>query len=456
MVRIAFLCAATVASILLDSGVSAGNLENLHRQNAALRGLAETDLCSGQSDSYLIPALDSDPVSRTATVSNFTSGFLYEARPGVSPGPGGPEGSRVRESEFQAFQANNGPWILGTVVPQAQKALAEKSSFVPTKLDDYNELYNYFGEIPVVNKMDFVGDDRVFARQMFTSYPHILRRVQKDETLPFKLADEDLPAETQKLMRGDLVGVANRGHLFIADLSHLKEAEQLRQQGEFMGYPIAVFAWDHVGNSLIPLAIQILGKEGPVYTKKDSEGEWLLAKIFFNNGAIQDQQVDHFVSTHLALEPLKIAAYRQLATSHPVRVLLEHYLKIMFGNNVGGFRLLFPKDTGSLDVWSSMGGVAGRVVMDKRYSSWTWEQDTHANQISSRGIGSLISAFDYYQDALSISAAVRSFVTDYLRLYYSTDSAVADDTELTAWAAEAASPDFGNVKGFPSKFSSID
>ena len=79
------------------------------------------------------------------------------------------------------------------------------------------------------------------------------------------------------------------------------------------------------GTSLVPIAIQLTQDPGDrpvIYTPLDDEGEysdWLVAKMWVR---VAETNVHHFsvhlLGSHLILEPIAIAAMRNLPSAHPV------------------------------------------------------------------------------------------------------------------------------------------
>merc|ERR1740137_101055 len=85
---------------------------------------------------------------------------------------------------------------------------------------------------------------------------------------------------------------------------------------------------------MMPLAIQLFANKpeivNPVWTPKDEPNEWLLAKMFFNNGADNVQLINcHLLRTHFFSEPFAVALRRCFARNHPIyRLMLPHSMQV--------------------------------------------------------------------------------------------------------------------------------
>ena len=135
-----------------------------------------------------------------------------------------------------------------------------------------------------------------------------------------------------------------------------------------LAVPLCLF---YVGDDekLRPIAIQ-LGQEPddfPIWTPKDGEWAWLLAKIWFRNADFQvHQMTSHLAYTHLLIEPIAIATFMCLPPQHPVYKLLRWHIQFVIAiNTIGRARIvsevkIFPLNFVSTPQINDV----GRMIMD--------------------------------------------------------------------------------------------
>ncbi|KAI3755016.1 hypothetical protein L1987_54809 [Smallanthus sonchifolius] len=186
---------------------------------------------------------------------------------------------------------------------------------------------------------------------------------------------------------------------------------------------------------------------------------WLLAKAYANvNDSGYHQLVCHWLHTHASIEPFIIATNRQLSVLHPIHKLLHpHFRDTMNINalsrqtliNAGGLleKTVFP-DKYSLAMSSNM------------YKKWDFtKQALPADLIdrgmavedstSPHGVRLVIEDYPFAVDGLEIWSAIRSWVKDYVFVYYKNDEAVQRDKELKNWWEEVRTKGHGDLKNEP-------
>ena len=135
-----------------------------------------------------------------------------------------------------------------------------------------------------------------------------------------------------------------------------------------LAVPLCLF---YVGDDekLRPIAIQ-LGQEPddfPIWTPKDGEWAWLLAKIWFRNADFQvHQMTSHLAYTHLLIEPIAIATFMCLPPQHPVYKLLRWHIQFVIAiNTIGRARIVSEVKMFSLNFVSTPQiNDVGRMIMD--------------------------------------------------------------------------------------------
>jgi arachidonate 15-lipoxygenase (second type)/8-lipoxygenase (S-type) len=115
---------------------------------------------------------------------------------------------------------------------------------------------------------------------------------------------------------------------------------------------------------------------------------------------------------------------------------------------------------GAVDLVFSYTGQSAQAYTTAQYENGAgnFQANYFRPQLQSRGlinssIGPALKHFPFYEDAGVIYDAIHTFMTSFVQSYYSSDSAVASDTEIQAWVAECNGA--AKVMGFPSKISSI-
>ncbi len=145
----------------------------------------------------------------------------------------------------------------------------------------------------------------------------------------------------------------------------------------------------------------------------------------------------HNVSVHLAmLTSFALASTNHLDATHPVRRLLHHcFNTVLIGNvELSSAQLSGPQGFAAT-IFSHEADELLRMVHDhlRRFDFWDFEPDT---QFERRGTTETPFPYPYRDNVMRLWAPTRSYVEDYLQLYYDDDTHVAKDSQLVTWAAE--------------------
>ncbi|XP_061365129.1 seed linoleate 9S-lipoxygenase-2-like [Gastrolobium bilobum] len=186
---------------------------------------------------------------------------------------------------------------------------------------------------------------------------------------------------------------------------------------------------------------------------------WLLAKAYVVvNDSCYHQLMSHWLNTHAAVEPFIIATNRQLSVLHPINKLLyPHYRDTMNINALARSSLI--QADGIIEK-SFLPGPYSVEMSSAVYKNWVFvDQGLPADLIkrgvavkdssSPHGIRLLIEDYPYAVDGLEIWAAIKSWVQDYVSLYYASDNAVKSDPELQSWWKEVVEVGHGDLKDKP-------
>ncbi|KAL1536016.1 Lox4p [Salvia divinorum] len=223
--------------------------------------------------------------------------------------------------------------------------------------------------------------------------------------------------------------------------------------------------------SLRPLAIELSlphpdgdehGAVSQVYTPAHDgvDGSiWQLAKAYVGvSDSGLHELISHWLHTHAAIEPVVISTNRQLSVMHPIHKLLyPHFRDTM---NINAF---------ARQVLVSAGGIIEEIIFPGRYamelSSFIYKDWNFRDQAlpadllkrgmavedpnSPHGIRLVMEDYPYAVDGLQIWSAINTWVDDYCTLYYPSDEAVKDDTELQSWWKEIREKGHGDKKDAP-------
>ncbi|CAJ1950893.1 unnamed protein product [Sphenostylis stenocarpa] len=158
------------------------------------------------------------------------------------------------------------------------------------------------------------------------------------------------------------------------------------------------------------------------------------------------------------MEPFAIATHRNLSVLHPIYKLLHpHYHDTININSLARKSLI---NAGSIIEQTFLPGRYSMEISSAAYKKWLFTDQALPNDLIKRGLavkddGSphglrlLIKDYPYAVDGLEIWDAIKTWVQNYIFLYYSTDVAVKQDFELQEWwkeVVEKGHPDLRDAK----------
>ncbi|KAD4179600.1 hypothetical protein E3N88_28191 [Mikania micrantha] len=186
---------------------------------------------------------------------------------------------------------------------------------------------------------------------------------------------------------------------------------------------------------------------------------WLLAKAYANvNDSGYHQLVCHWLHTHATIEPFIIATNRQLSVLHPIHKLLHPHFRDTMNINALSRQTLI-----------SAGGLLEKTVFPDKYSlamscnmykKWDFTKQALPADLIDRGMAVedstaphgvrlLLEDYPFAVDGLEIWSAIRSWVKDYVFVYYKNDEEVQNDNELINWWEEVRTKGHGDLKNEP-------
>ena len=283
--------------------------------------------------------------------------------------------------------------------------------------------------------------------------------VRRAEALPDALR---LDAQKADAAAGESLAAAlAAGRVFVCDYAMLGPMAKEDATYKLItgpGYntaPIAVFVRAADSSDLMPVAIQVGQKPGesPVFyaqrgdTSAPGYWGWEMAKSVVQAADFNHHEMfSHLGSTHLVSEAFCIATHRTLPPGHPLRCLLEPHFEgdlwinqiaasVIMGKGTFADLILAPEITIQQQ-------CAGQARLD-----WDLMSMIPEVEIRERGLDDPALDFPYRDDAITIWEDIRTWIDEYVRVYYTDDAAVAGDTDLKAWLTEASTE--GKVRGIP-------
>lgn len=320
-------------------------------------------------------------------------------------------------------------------------------------LDTPQDFQDLFQVLPQPPGPSPISDDAEFVRQRVSGVnPLVIRKmtaVPEALNLPLSHRLEDGSTVQQALAAG---------LLFVCDYAELDGIAAV--PGRFFAAPFAVFLARPGASGrpaeLVPVGIQVERGAGVESERRQfitpGAALWRVAKTYVQMVDLNLHEVkSHLFETHLAMEPLAVAAARQLAANHPIRELLRVHFRFMLHQNVAA-RNLLVNSGGKVDTLLGTGIAGARTLAQRARSAWTFEGASLRNSLERRGILASPRAqfnYPYRDDALLVWDALQKHVERWVQRFYRNDAEVRDDPELQAWRREAMDPQLGDLGPLP-------
>ncbi|XP_002448678.1 linoleate 9S-lipoxygenase [Sorghum bicolor] len=385
------------------------------------------------------------------------------------------------------------------------------------RLPEAKGVINSGAPFPVVPQVISVNPthwrkDEEFARQMIAgANPVCIKRVTKfpltSELDRGVFGDQDSKItedHVEKNMGGmTLQQAVEEGRLYVVDhhdwvMPYLKRINELpgeEEKAEVSQRKVyaarTLLFLNREDSTLKPLAIELssphpekeqLGAVSTVYTPPDSRDDdddgitagrfsvWELAKAHAAaNDTVENNFVTHWLNTHASMEPIVIAANRQLSVLHPIhRLLKPHFRKTLHINAVA--RQIVVGSGDQRKDGSVFRGIHEVTYFPSRYNmemssmayrAWNFTGLALPNDLINRGVAKgdakkpetlelvIKDDYPYAADGLEMWAAIKDWVADYCAIYYGDDGAVARDSELQGWWSEVRNVGHGDLSDAP-------
>ncbi len=319
--------------------------------------------------------------------------------------------------------------------------------------ESFTEYYQLFKHFPMPEGADQIMNDGEFADYFVAGLNPLMIRTMTD--IPAKLnLTQELFASHPAFAQDQLQAALAEGRLFIVDYEILTALEPGAHpdQAKYVYAPIVVLALPRDRENLEVIGIQTGQDKSqyPIVTSRSGTWDWLIAKTIVKTSDINFHEVaSHLGLTHLVIDPIVVATYRQLSDKHPLHQLLVPHFEGTLPINALAVRRLINAG-GKVEQLLAPQIESAYKVLSLIRNNFHFRDSFLPNDLTRRAVGlnSALKNYPYRDDALLIWAAIESWVSDYVNAYYESDSIVAEDSELAAWTAEIISPDCGRIQGF--------
>jgi arachidonate 15-lipoxygenase len=326
-------------------------------------------------------------------------------------------------------------------------------------LENYNSL---FVDIRLPQISQRFQEDLIFAYMRVAGPNPLMLQQLSEGDQPLQVTNEKYQQIIEKFKFSDSLEAAlQEGRLYKADYSMLKDMAQGSFPNNVKKYPaapLALFAVPPVNSSsrsLIPVAIQCqqpsVSENPPVFTPLDGDN-WMVAKTIVNMAdSNYHELVSHLGRTHLFVEPFVLATKRKLPAHQKLRILLEPHLEGTILINYGAHKSLIANG-GKVDELLASTIEDERVIAVKAAKSYlhNFNDVMFPKTLTSHGVGdsAQLPDYPYRDDGLLIWDAIKTWVSAYLSLYYTSDQQLLEDQDLQNWAQELVSDQGGRLKNF--------
>lgn len=312
--------------------------------------------------------------------------------------------------------------------------------------------------IPAPRVKSFWEQDREFARQRLAGVnPMAIHRCYEPPNDALLKAANQVLSE---LYQTDFNRACEQGRVYQTEYPYLWEKpiqEQVRK-GAFLASPTCLFYVDDSG-TMMPLAIQLkpseMDKSNPVFTPLHPVWDWRMARAHVQaSDSHYHESISHLLDTHLVSEVFALATHRNLHPDHPFSQLITPHFEHTLAINEQARKNLLAKH-GEIARCMAAKHTGNINLVRMKWASWDFNDNYLQADLDRRDVNDL-SGFLYRDDSTVVHKAIETYARGILRIWYQSDQDVIDDVELQCWAREIASPQLGQVRGFPAQITSVE
>jgi arachidonate 15-lipoxygenase len=325
-------------------------------------------------------------------------------------------------------------------------------------IEEYATMFRTIG-LPPIHR-DYRRDDVFADMRLAGPNPVMLRRVVDHLPENFPVTEAHFQAAMKYAAIGKVAMKRGRpdslqraladGRLYVCDYQLLQQLEKSDFPVEkFLYAPLALFVFN-ADERFLPVAIQCKqtpADDNPIFTPGDGYN-WRIAKTIVGmaDGNVHEP-LTHLGHTHLFLEPFAMATARQLASCHPLGLLLRpHFEGTLHINNLAQKYLI--AENGGVHRLCSGTIQSMRQVAVHGVQSHSFNDNMLPKTFTQRGVDDTqrLASYPYRDDALLYWHAIHDWAEEFISIYYHSDSDVQTDVELQNWHEEIVN--VGKVKDF--------
>uniref|UniRef100_A0A671YNF5 Arachidonate 5-lipoxygenase b, tandem duplicate 2 n=1 Tax=Sparus aurata TaxID=8175 RepID=A0A671YNF5_SPAAU len=328
-----------------------------------------------------------------------------------------------------------------------------------------NLFVNHFMHMFQSSWNDFADFEKIFVRIKNTISEYVMQHWREDFMFGYQFLNGCNPVIIKKCTKlpekfpvtHEMVSVSlerdmtlqeeiEAGNIYIADYEVLDGISPNSTDPctlQYLAAPICLL-YKTARNKILPIAIQLgqtPGKDNPIFLPTDGQYDWLLAKIWVRSADFHHHQtITHLLRTHLITEVFAIAMYRQLPAVHPVYKLLTPHIRFTIAINTKAREQLIC-ECGIFDKANATGGGGHVQLVQKAVKNLTFRSLCFPDAIKARGVDSKedLPTYFYRDDGYLVWGATKSFVSDVVHIYYTSDEAVQADEEIQAFIKDVCS-----------------
>ncbi|KAI4387388.1 hypothetical protein MLD38_005226 [Melastoma candidum] len=187
---------------------------------------------------------------------------------------------------------------------------------------------------------------------------------------------------------------------------------------------------------------------------------WKIAKAHvLAHDSAYHELVTHWLRTHCAMEPYIISANRQLSVMHPIYKLLQPHFRYTMEVNALARGYLISAG-GIIEIGFSPGKYSMELSAAAYDLQWQFDLQALPNDLINRGMAEpdptaphglklAIEDYPFANDDLCLWDILKSWMSDYIYHYYSSDPEIIADQELQCWWTEVRTVGHADKKDSP-------
>ena len=185
----------------------------------------------------------------------------------------------------------------------------------------------------------------------------------------------------------------------------------------------------------------------PEADKKDHGSlRWLLAKLYFRCADVNTQWLcAHYARSRAVNEVFAVAAYRNLASAHPIFRLLQPHIQGIIPIQLQARKFLIGKNS----IFSKFLSAGDDMdsVFDNYFKTFTYRNLIVPEETKKRGVEDLPDYF-YRDDTLQYWSLLENYIAEMVSLAYPMSGNIEEDFELQNFIREVVDEGF-RYRGFP-------